>query len=180
MPPPSEDGWFTATVERYERPLVAYALRYVHDLEAARDVVQDVFMKLHAEITADPSGRSDLEARLAQWLFTVCRNRCIDHQRSHAVSRKSTMDLVTQPSAADAPDAPLVEAETTGQVLAALALLPARQQEVIRLKFHQGLSYADIAAVTALSVSNVGFLISTGLATVRQQLSPLVQQEGRP
>ncbi len=174
----SADGWFTATVERYERPLVAYALRYVHDLEAARDVVQDVFVKLHTEIATDRDG---IEARLAQWLFTVCRNRCIDHQRCHAVSRKATMDLATQHSTdAVAPDAPLVQAETTSQVLAALALLPPRQQEVIRLKFHQGLSYADIAAVTSLSVSNVGFLISTGLATLRQQFAPLAQQEGQP
>src|SRR4051812_3426796 len=126
------DGWFTATVERYERPLVAYALRYVHDLEAARDVVQDVFVKLHTEIAADRAG---IEARLAQWLFTVCRNRCIDHQRSHAVSRKATVDLATQHSADAAPDAPLVQSETTAQVLAALATLPPRQQEVIRLKF---------------------------------------------
>lgn len=169
MPPNPLDGWFSAVVDRYERPLVAYALRHVHDLDAARDVVQDVFIKLHAEAVADRAG---IEARLAQWLFTVCRNRCIDHQRSHAVSRKAdAMDLAIQPSANAAPSAAIEHAEATSQVLAALTTLPARQQEVIRLKFQQGLSYADIAAVTALSVANVGFLLSTGLATLRQQLA---------
>lgn len=179
MPAPSvppDDGWFTATVERYERPLVAYALRYVHDLETARDMAQDVFVKLHAELSTDRVG---IDGKLAQWLFTVCRNRCIDHQRSHAVSRKDTVDLATQPSPIDGPETPLVQAETASQVLAALAQLPPRQQEVIRLKFHQGLSYADIAAVTELSVTNVGFLISTGLATLRQKFMALIQQEGQ-
>jgi RNA polymerase sigma-70 factor (ECF subfamily) len=163
------DAWFTATVDRYERPLVAYALRFVHDLEAARDIVQDTFVKLHAEMQDD---RERVEGHLAQWLFTVCRNRCCDHQRSHSVRRKSpSMDLATQPSAAPPPGTSLEQTEIAAQVRAALATLPPRQQEVIRLKFHQGLSYAEIAAVTALSVSNVGFLISTGLATVRQQFA---------
>lgn len=172
----SDEDWFTVTVERYERPLVAYALRYVHDLETARDLVQDGFVKLHTEIRTDRVG---LEEKIAQWLFTVCRNRCIDHQRSHAVSRKEYMDLATQPSPVASPDASLVQAETADQVLAALAQLPARQQEVIRLKFQQGLSYADIAAVTELSVSNVGFLISTGVASLRQKILPLMHQEGQ-
>ena len=166
MPPSSQDGWFSSTVDRYERPLVAYALRYVHDLEAARDCVQDVFVRLHAQ------ERGDVEGHLAQWLFTACRNRCIDHQRSHAVSRKAdAMDLATQSSSAAPPGAAIERAETASQVLAALAGLPERQQEVIRLKFQQDLSYADIAAVTSLSVANVGFLLSTGLATLRQRFA---------
>ncbi len=169
MPPTSLDGWFSAVVDRYERPLVAYALRHVHDLDAARDAVQDVFIKLHGEVLID---RADIEGRLAQWLFTVCRNRCIDHLRSHAVSRKAeAMDLAAQPSAAAPPSAALEHAEATSQVLAALNQLPPRQQEVLRLKFHHDLSYADIATITALSVTNVGFLLSTGLATLRQQLA---------
>ena len=169
MPPSALDGWFTAVVDRYERPLVAYALRYVHDLDAARDVVQDVFVTLHGAAIQDLAG---MEARLAPWLFTVCRNRCIDHQRSHAVSRKAdAMDLATQPSSAAPPSAAIEQAEVSSQVLSALSQLPARQQEVLRLKFQQGLSYADIAAVTTLSVANVGFLLSTGLAALRQQLA---------
>ena len=169
MPSPALDGWFTAVVDRYERPLVAYALRYVHDLDTARDVVQDVFVTLHGEALKDREG---MEVRLAPWLFTVCRNRCIDHQRSHDVSRKAdAMDLAMQPSSAAPPSAAIEQAEISSQVLNALSLLPARQQEVLRLKFQQGLSYADIAAVTTLSVANVGFLLSTGLAALRQHLA---------
>jgi RNA polymerase sigma factor (sigma-70 family) len=166
MPASPDDGWFASTVERYERPLVAYALRYVHDLESARDCVQDTFVKLHGQ------ERSVVEGHLAQWLFTACRNRCIDHQRSHAVSRKAdAMDLAIHPSPTTPPEADLERSETTQRVLAAISALPPRQQEVILLKFQQGLSYADIAAVTSLSVANVGFLLSTGLAAVRTQFA---------
>jgi RNA polymerase sigma-70 factor (ECF subfamily) len=56
------------------------------------------------------------------------------------------------------------------QVLGVLATLPENQQEVIRLKFQDGLSYREISGVTGLTVSNVGFLIHTGVKMVRQRL----------
>jgi RNA polymerase sigma-70 factor (ECF subfamily) len=48
-------------------------------------------------------------------------------------------------------------------------LLPKNQQEVIRLKFQHGLSYKEISTVTNLSVTNVGFLIHTGLKVLRER-----------
>jgi RNA polymerase sigma-70 factor (ECF subfamily) len=50
-----------------------------------------------------------------------------------------------------------------------LNTLPANQQEVIRLKFQGDLSYLEISRITSLSVSNVGFLIHTGLKTIREK-----------
>ena len=53
---------------------------------------------------------------------------------------------------------------------AALDRLPENQQEVIRLKIEHGLKYREIAEVTGLSISNVGFLLHQGLHTLRRQL----------
>ena len=49
--------------------------------------------------------------------------------------------------------------------------LPNNQQEVVRLKFQNGMSYKEIAAVTELSVSNVGFLLHTALDTLRTRIA---------
>ena len=51
-----------------------------------------------------------------------------------------------------------------------LERLPHNQQEVIRLKFQQGLSYKEIAAITELSASNVGYLIHTAVKKLRAEL----------
>src|SRR4051812_24248938 len=64
--------WIRSAVEQYERPLVRYATRLLGDSERARDVAQDTFLKL---CTQD---RAEVEYRLAEWLFTVCRNRALD------------------------------------------------------------------------------------------------------
>ena len=63
----------------------------------------------------------------------------------------------------------------TGNVLARFFLdlleqLPGNQQEVIRLKFQNGLSYREISGITGLSVSNVGVLIHYGLKAIRQKV----------
>jgi RNA polymerase sigma-70 factor (ECF subfamily) len=49
--------------------------------------------------------------------------------------------------------------------------LPANQREVLYLKFQQGLSYKEIGKVTGHSVSNVGFLIHTGMKTLRGKVA---------
>jgi len=57
---------------------------------------------------------------------------------------------------------------STPTVVSALAGLPAKEQEVLRLKLQSGLSYEDIAQVTGLSVSHVGGLIHQGIKTLRK------------
>ena len=64
----------------------------------------------------------------------------------------------------------LFPAGTSADVDRALRALPPNQQEVIRLKFQHGLKYKEIAAVTGLSVSNVGFLIHTAIKQMRGTL----------
>jgi RNA polymerase sigma factor (sigma-70 family) len=51
-----------------------------------------------------------------------------------------------------------------------LGSLTEQQRELVRLKFDGELSYKEMAAVTGLSVSNVGFILHTALARVRQEL----------
>jgi RNA polymerase sigma-70 factor (ECF subfamily) len=64
----------------------------------------------------------------------------------------------------------LEQEEQLAEVLKVLSTLPENQQEVLRLKFQSGLSYLEISQITNLTVSNVGFLIHTGLKTIREQV----------
>ena len=150
-------------VARYERPLCQYAYRMTGNFETARDAVQDTFLKLCREDALDGD-------RLAPWLFRVCRNRCIDVLR-----KEKPMQTLTDAQAAVLPahgPSPAEEAglrESVSLLLQKLAELPARQAEVIRLKFQHQMSYREIAQVTALSESNVGYLIHVGIQTLRQQ-----------
>jgi len=160
-----DSEWVRAAVEQYEGPLIRYALRISGDFETARDVVQDTFLKL---CRAD---RPEVEAHLAQWLYTVCRNRALDVVRKEGrmnASRTEVAEIAGEREAA--PHAPAERAEALGRVLALLATLPPRQREVLRLKFQEGLSYKEIAGITQLTANHVGVIIHEGIKTLRARL----------
>ena len=69
---PEHESWVRDAVARFEGPLTLYAARLLRDAEAARDVVQETFLKLCA------SDQASIDGHLAEWLFTVCRNRALD------------------------------------------------------------------------------------------------------
>ena len=103
---------------------------------------------------------------MAEWLFTVARNLAVDVLRKEG-RMKRLEDVDPGSQAANAPDT-VEQGEQASRALAALGRLPFPQQEALRLKFQEGLSYREIARVTGHSVGNVGFLIHAGLKTLRQ------------
>jgi len=161
-----ENAAFVRTaVEHYQAPLLRYATRLVGDPDRARDVVQDTFVRLLAQ--APDTGIAD---HLAEWLYTVCRNRALDVIRKEGRMRQFEEGAVERVVAAEPrPGAALEFAETQNAVLHLIDRLPRTQQEVVRLKFQNGFSYKEISRITALSVGNVGFLIHTAVQTLRRE-----------
>jgi RNA polymerase sigma-70 factor (ECF subfamily) len=157
--------WVRIALREHEGALIRYAAQITGDLDRARDVVQDTFLKLCAESPAR------LDSHLKEWLFTVCRNRALDVMRKE--QRMKPTDQVQLETGASREPSPAAQAEQNENAHHALRLLdalPANQKEVVQLKFQSGLSYKEISRVTNLSVSNVGFLIHTAIKTLRQQM----------
>ena len=162
----ADSNWVEEALDEYETPLLRYAVSLLGDVEIARDVVQDTFLKLCGQ---QPKA---LKGHLAQWLFRVCRNRAVDWQRKERrMTSLSTPRLSLLRDKSSGPLRKLETQEVLSGVAEVIEVLPDRQREVIRLKFQQGLSYKEISSVTGLSVSNVGFLIHTGVKTIRKRLS---------
>ncbi len=157
--------WVRIALERHENSLLRYAASITGDAERARDIVQETFVKLCGE------EREKLDGRLTEWLFTVCRNRALDVQRKEKrMTPLTEMDLETRESPEPSPSMAAEQSESSSQILRLVELLPPNQREVIRLKFQSDLSYQEISRVTKLSVSNVGFLIHTGIKNLRQKI----------
>jgi DNA-directed RNA polymerase specialized sigma24 family protein len=71
-PHESAGEFVEAAVAQHQASLLRYAARLVGDLDRARDVVQDTFVKFMAQ------PRAAVEGHEAEWLFTVCRHRAFD------------------------------------------------------------------------------------------------------
>ena len=152
-------------VDRFERPLLAYARRMLGgDWQGAQDAVQETFLRLYRE------DRQKIESRVAAWLFSVCRSRVIDMQRTH---RATPIDASQVPICDPSPDAAQIASDSEDKVQLAdlVDRLSPRQQEVIRLRMQAGLSYREIAEVTGLTVSNVGFHLHEAVRNLRDSLA---------
>lgn len=168
MTPKQDDNaveWLRSVMDRHESALLRFAGRILGDAERARDVVQETFLRLLK------SGRVGRDDHLAEWLFTVCRNGALDVcRKERRMSLMSEQRERAQVSGETSPAASAALHEETARVADAMHDLPANQQEVIRLKFQNGFSYKQIAGITGLSVTNVGFLIHTGIQNLRRRL----------
>jgi RNA polymerase sigma-70 factor (ECF subfamily) len=165
--PNSPDAaWVRAAVDRFERPLTLYAARLLGDADAARDVVQDTFLRLCAQ------DRDAIDSRLAEWLFTVCRNRALDVLRKESrMTQLSDDHARVRPGVGPGPAESVETRDSAAKALKLLDTLPTNQRDVIRLKFQNGFSYQEISRISGHSVSNVGYLIHVGLKTLRRQLA---------
>ena len=160
-------GDFVETaVARHQGPLLRYASRLLGDVDLARDVVQDTFVKFMAQERESVAGHE------VEWLFTVCRHRALDILRKEGRMRHFEEGETERLHAPDLrPGEGMEREETRTLLLTLMDRLPARQQELLRLKFLNGFSYKQISRITALSVSNVGFLIHTAVTRLRREFA---------
>ncbi len=185
--PATERAWLAAVLDRYQGPLVRYAARITGNLESACDVVQETFLRLYAE------DRSKLNGHETEWLYRVCRNQALDVRRKDGrmispgrTAPQPAPPVEACPSAVPTPAERAETRETTGAMLRELARLSDNQQEVLRLRFHAGLSYREISGVTGLTVTNVGYLIHTAINGLRERLgvdpaaTPVSRKQGGP
>ncbi len=163
--PPSRERFIEQAMVDYESSLIGYAATLLHDIDLARDVVQDTFIRLCQQ---------DIEkvrANIKSWLFTVCRNRALDLLRKD--KRKQPLEESHWEKIAaigPTPDDEADRQERVSKLMTYLKRLTDNQREVIVLKFQQDLSYREIQTITGLTTGNIGFLIHTGLKRLREIL----------
>ena len=165
MTEPTRAEWIGSALTRYEQPLIRYAAGITGNLEQARDVVQDTFLRLCAADVAR------LDGRLAAWLYTVCRNRALDVRKKEG--RMKTLDLdgaAAVRSAGPAPSTVAERHEAAEMVEAVLASLPEAQQEAFRLKFEHGMTYREISEVMGMPLSTVSYTVSKAIDALRKRL----------
>ena len=161
---PERQRWLDELIRRHEQPLCRYAYSLLGSLSAAQDAVQETFLRLCRETPGKLAGHE------AAWLFRVCRSRALDVLRKEKPMQPLAPEQCEQMAAAGpTPAQHAAQGESEQLALRLLDTLPQNAREVIRLKFQQQMSYREIAAVTALSESNVGYLIHVGIQTLRQQ-----------
>jgi RNA polymerase sigma-70 factor, ECF subfamily len=139
----------------------AYAASLLRDRSAAEEVTAAAFERAFRKQRSFDPRRGTQRA----WLFGIARNAALDELRR----RKRSAELSVEPADDEAaPEGEAEAAERRATVRAALADLDPRERELIALKFHAGLSNAEIADVLGVSASNAGTRVHRALARLRE------------
>lgn len=162
----------TDLLAAYWDPLVRFAEGILDDPASAEDVVQEVFIRLWAQ-----RERWGAEGSVRALLYTMTRHGALDELRRH--DRRDRVARRAEPAPGPAsPSDDALASELRSAVVAAIAALPPRRQEVFRLVREQGLTYKEIARVLDVSPQTVANQMSLALADLRKSLAPVVG--GRP
>jgi len=160
--------WITEAMARHERALVGYVHGFTGSEDQARDIVQDAFIKLCQK------SNDDFNGGLKAWLYKVCRNGALQQLRKeNRMTELTDKTMHGQCDQSPSPDVSTEKKDQYQQMMSLIDTLPQKQQEVIRLKYQQQLSYKEISVVAGLTVTNVGMLLHTGLQNLRVKMNQL-------
>ncbi len=169
-----DDEAFAELFQRWRRPMVRFAVRFVGHQERGEELAQDVFLKVYR-------ARHRYEPREAfrAYIFRVATNHCLNEVRraEYRLRPVAVEDLKVEPrdrksaGADELVDAARIQA----RVREVVASLPAQQRAALLLQKEQGLPLAEIAATLETSVGAVKSLLNRARKTLMAELGPLLE-----
>lgn len=147
---------FDALLERYKQKLFSYILSTVHREDLADDIFQDTFVKA---IVCMRKGRYKMNGKFYSWLLCIAHNVIIDNFRYEQSVEGLNRSEINEHLYADnglegSPREIEMERENSlSQLNELIDQLPENQQEVLRMRVYENMSFKDIAEHTGTSVN---------------------------
>ncbi len=161
-------------IERHQKEIFTYIFFKLMDETLANDIFQDTFMKI---IITLKEGRYNEEGKFVLWAKRIAHNLVIDHFRLKAKHNKvsetsydneefSIFDLISVQE--ENIEEQLISRQIQEDLMRMLDYLPENQQEVIKLRFFDGLSFKEIADQTDSSINTTLGRVRYALINLRK------------
>lgn len=161
-------------IKRHQRDLFSFIYYKMMNEDLANDIFQDTFMKI---ITVLKGGRYNDEGKFIVWTKRIAHNLIIDHFRLKSKNLKvsettfeneefSIFDLIS--SQEENIEELLISKQINSDLMKMLECLPENQQEVVKLRFFDGLSFKEIAEHTETSINTTLGRIRYALINLRK------------
>jgi len=146
-----------AVFDRHYLPLLRLAVLLTGNRYAAEDLVQDVFARGLARVSALPEDEQFPYLRVAVWNTwrNVLRRRAVERRHRQQAMPPADIDAI----------------EERAVVWSAIKALPLRQRACVVLRYYEGLSERETADVLRCSVGTVKSQTSRALSRLREELS---------
>ena len=157
-----EANAFEGILERYERPVYNAIVRMGADREDARDICQQVFIKVYQRLNV-----YDPERKFFSWLYRVAMNEAINAMKSHrAWEPLSDTFEYDRPN----PEEEFEAAEVEGEIKRALLMLEMKYRLAVIVRHFLQLSYEEAAHVLSIPEKTVKSRLFTARHLLREIL----------
>ncbi|PZU83174.1 MAG: RNA polymerase subunit sigma-24 [Chryseobacterium sp.] len=161
-------------INRHKKDLFNFIYYKLMDEDLANDIFQDTFMKI---IVTLKEKRYKEENKFILWAKRIAHNLIIDHYRLQSKNIKisetsfeneefSIFDIIKEPESNI--EDKLIDNQINEDLLKMLVMLPDNQQEVIKLRFFDGLSFKEIADHTDTSINTTLGRVRYALINLRK------------
>jgi RNA polymerase sigma-70 factor (ECF subfamily) len=164
-----QESSLESLVNRYEKPLFAFAKKMLREDTGAEDAFQETFIRVYRRRKSFSQG-----SRFRPWLYQICLNVCRDQLRRK--KRRQEVELNEEAVGADDGPTPQEKAEQNQQarrVRKAILQLPPKQREILILSQYQNLSNEEISDVLSIPAGTVKSRKFTAIRSLAKLLSKL-------
>ena len=162
---------YNALFNEYYLVLTAYARTYVADTDLAREIVQDMFVRLY-------ESRHLLKnvAALKSYLYRSVRNSCLNHLKSNKIHHRHKEKIrLAQSGEEHDITIEIQESELEHRIFQIVSGLPEKCRQVFRMSRVDGLKNDEIAVKCNISKRTVETQISKALKVLRMELAPYLK-----
>lgn len=158
---------FRELVERYEAKMLRYARRFFFDVDEAKDLLQEVFLKAYVNIKS-----FDVTRRFSPWLYRIAHNEFVNGLKKKKKDRENIslfyVDILfPHPVAKENTDEALSRSEIKKMLEQSLGNLSAKYREPLVLYYLEDLDYKEVAEILRIPVSTVGVRLQRGKTLLR-------------
>lgn len=159
-----EQAAFTALFERYGHLVYGVCLKYLKDADAAKDAMQQVFIKLIEDLK-----RFKVES-FKPWLYQVSKNYCFMQLRKTVHEVNGEIDGEADMEFDDGWHHKIEQEQLLDNLEVCIGELVAEQQICIKMFYLEKMTYADIAQQTGYTMMQVKSAIQNGKRNLKLKL----------
>ena len=149
----------------YYRPLTVFANKYLGDLDASKELVQDLFVSIYENRTS-----LIITTSLKAYLYQAVRNRCLNHLKKDEVRRGYQTQAARKQDSGETLEEEILANELEHQIFNIISQLSPKCREVFILSRVKGFKNQEIANSLEISRRTVETHISHALKTLREKL----------
>lgn len=141
---------FNTLAEKYKRKIYLTAYRLLGNHEDARDITQEVIIKMYNELK-----NFRRESSIYTWIYRITTNLSLNELKKRKIRNFFDYDEVEEwlfKDETQSPELSYRENELSNKIQEAISKLPDKQKTVFTLRYYDGLSYEEISEILGTSI----------------------------